>query len=215
MKPILIIAGVVLIAVFIASLAYNKFLQTITNVYKDVSEKEGGEVETGGLSLRPRLKLWYKGTPVVISHAYTGTLSAKPGYYTFAQFWDLPRPKFRFRIVPTKRLDQLEKELMRHKMETGIQELDSAFTISSNHPEKMKSILTADVVDTLLEWLRVSTDNGIEDIHNYEDKLVFSIYGVPQEHAVYHQLLDSAKLLLQAYLDVVISPDQKKTAVGC
>ena len=214
MKPILIIAGVVLIAAFISWLVYNKRLQVITTTYKNVAEKEGGEVETGGLSLRPSLKLWYQGTPVLISHAYTGTLSAKPGYYTFAQFCDLPRPSFKFRITPTMKLDPLELQMMRHKVVTGIQELDDIYTICSNPPEQMQAFLTPEVIKMLLDWSHRSAENGIEDIHNFEDKLVFSIFGIPQEHAVYHHLLDSAKQLLKAYLAANTNPDLLRTAVG-
>ena len=39
MKPILIITGVVLITFFIAWLVYNKRLQIITNIYKEIAER--------------------------------------------------------------------------------------------------------------------------------------------------------------------------------
>ena len=217
MKPILIITGVVLITFFIAWLVYNKRLQIITNIYKEIAEKEGGDVETGGLSLRPQVKLWYKGTPVLISHAYTGTLSAKPGYYTYAQISDLPKATFNFRIVPTSKLDQIDLKMMRNKINTEINELDEIYTISSNPPEQMKAFLTPDVVSMLIKWSQQYLDNGngIEDIHNYEDKLVFSIFGIPENHAIYDQLLESTKLILEAYLAANISPGLPKSAVGC
>jgi len=214
MKLILIIAGVVVVAVFIAWLIYNKRLQNITSIYKEIAERQGGEVETGGLSLQPRLKLWYQGTPILISHAYTGTLSAKPGYYTYAQFSQLPKTAFRFRIVPTAKLDQIDQQMMRHKMRLGIDELDEHFTASSNQPEHMQALLTPEVIKNLLEWVQASELDGIEDIHNFEDKLVFSIFGTPPDYAAYQKLLTSAKLFLDAYLAAMISPDRKKSGGG-
>ena len=206
MKIILIITGVVLVAVFITWLVYNKRLQIITNIYKEIAERQGGEVETGGMSLHPRLRLWYQGTPILISHAYTGTLSAKPGYYTFAQFSQLPKTAFKFRIVPTSKLDQTEQQMMRHRMSSGIDALDDHYTISSNQPDQMQTLLTPEVIRDLQEWGQTSETDGIEDIHNFEDKLVFSIFGTPQDVAVYQKLLNSAKLFLDAYLAVMISP---------
>lgn len=214
MKTILIIAGVVLIAMFIAWLVYNKRLQMITQMYKEIAEKQGGEVETGGLSLHPKLKLWYKGTPVLISYAFTGTLADKPGYYTFAQFGELPKPCFKFRIVPTAKMDQKDYQFMKHKMQTEIRELDEYYTVSSNRPEQLKAFLTPAVVNTLLEWTKGPEANGIEDIHILDDKLVFSISGIPQEQAVYQKVLDSAKEILDAYLAANLIPGLLKNAAG-
>ena len=214
MKIILIIAGVVLVAVFIAWLIYNQRLQSITNIYKEIAERQGGEVETGGLSLQPRLKLWYQGTPILISHAYTGTLSRKPSYYTYALFSQLPKTSFTFRIVPTSKLDQIDQQMMRHKMSLGIDELDEFFTASSNRPQQMQALLTPKVIQDLLEWGQATEMEGIEDIHNFEDKLIFSIFGTPQDYAAYQKLLNSAKLFLDAYLAAVISPDPQKNGGG-
>lgn len=214
MKPILIIAGIVLIVVFISWLNYNKRLQSITHTYKNIAEQEGGEVETGGLSLRPRLKLWYQGTPVLISHAYTGTLSAKPGYYTFAQICDLPTPTFQFRIAPTSKLDPIDLAWLRHKLESGIPELDSTYTFSCSLPALLDALLTPELVEILIAWGQGSSTNGIEDIHNEDDKLVFSIYGMPEDHTVYDRLLESVKTLLKAYLAANANPDRLKSAVA-
>jgi len=205
MKTILIITGVVLTAIFITWLIYNKRLQNITNIYKEIAERQGGEVETGGLSLHPRLRLWYQGTPILISHAYTGTLSAKPGYYTFALFSQLPKTGFKFRIVPTSKLDQVDQQMMRHRMRSGIEALDDHYTISTSHPSPMQALLTPDVVKDLLEWGQTSEKDGIEDIHNADDRLFFSIFGTPQDYAAYQKLLDSAKRFLDAYLAAIIT----------
>lgn len=214
METILIITGVVLVAVFIAWLIYNKRLQNITNIYKEIAERQGGEVETGGLSLHPRLRLWYQGTPILVSHAYTGTLSKNPGYYTYALFSQLPKTTFKFRIVPTIKLDQIDQQMMRHKMSFGIDELDEHFTASSNRPTQMQALLTPEVIQDLLEWEHTSELDGIEDIHNFEDKLVFSIFGTPQNYAAYQKLLNSAKRFLDAYLAAMINPDPQNNGGG-
>jgi hypothetical protein len=78
----------------------------------------------------------------------------------------------------------------------------------------MQALLTPEVIQDLLEWEHTSELDGIEDIHNFEDKLFFSIVGTPQNYAVYQKLLNSAKRFLDAYLAAMINPDPQKNGGG-
>lgn len=200
MIPLLVILGLLLIVVFIAWLDHNRHLQQITSIYKDVADQAGGVVETGGLSLHPRMRLKFEDVPLIISHAYTGTLSNKTSYYSYVQFSHLERSRLKFRMYPTFRMNEIEDDLIKKELATTGTLLDGVVTIKTNRSEKMGAVLTPEVIEALLAWIHREDTHKLQDIHNYEDKFVFGVAGIPEEHQVYTDMIRTAKLILDAYL---------------
>lgn len=204
MDTILILLGVVLVVVFVSWVNRNRKLQMLVAAFKKVADEEQGEVVTGGLSLRPRLRLTYAGKPLEVSFAATGTSISQASEYSFALFREMPETSLRFQILPITGKKIIERQIgLKDRALTGHADVDANFVIHANDAEKLRVLLTPEVVQDLAMWAKPESQPRLGEIRNFDDKLVFCANTLLDRPQDIQLLVSSAKILADAYMATV------------
>ncbi len=200
-KTILVLAGVIFTILFIAWLYENRKLKQLVTVLKQVADLENGEVQTGGLSLRPRLHLTSAGKPLEISHGSTGLVASPASIYTYLLAKKLPHEPFLFQIQPAPDSGgQAPVPAGLRKVDSGDPALDTAFAFMTSDAAKLPAFLTPAVRAELLKW--AGREEGIEEMRNFDDRFFLAVYGMLDTPEQYHDLIASGKVFLDAYLSL-------------
>ncbi len=88
-------------------------------------------------------------------------------------------------------------------MSTPAGKLDQRLVIYTNDERWMQAVLSDRIRADLLRWADQKRENRINDIRNYEDKLIYAVTGTLDNYEETKLLLDTACRFYDAVTDVV------------
>jgi hypothetical protein len=175
----------------------------MTPILRRLAAEKYGTVESPSLFLMPKLRFSYSGIEVEVSCASTG-IAGESTRYTYAVFAGLDSKGFEFQILP-RSLQTIGDKLigLKKSMSTAIEKLDKRLDIYTNNDSLMKELLSDRIQADLLSWSEQKTVNRINDIRNYDDKLIFAVTGTLKNYEEYKLLLDTACRFYDAVTNVL------------
>jgi hypothetical protein len=88
-------------------------------------------------------------------------------------------------------------------MFTRAGELDARLAIYTNDERWMEAVLSDRVQADLVAWAEQKSENRINDVRNYDDKLIYAVTGTLDSYEEYKLLLGTACRFYDAVTDVV------------
>ncbi|NIT14145.1 MAG: hypothetical protein GTN99_07890, partial [Candidatus Dadabacteria bacterium] len=178
MSHYLVIALVALLGLLTGWIFHTRTKKSLLKNLRLLALEKDGIIKQGLFTL-PKLHYKYDGKEVEISSASTGS-SAESEQYTYVLINGIDFKGFEFRLIPKSIQTVIDTAFNIHKqIPTGYAEFDDYFSVYSNSRDKMLKILNDKVRSDLLDWAEKKSVNSINDIRNYDDKLIFSISGEP------------------------------------
>jgi hypothetical protein len=192
MNLALVIGMLILGGVGLGWVLHHRSVRHMAPILRQLAAENNGKVESSSLFLMPKLRFSHSGTEVEVSSASTG-IAGESTRYTYAVFAGLDLKNFMFRILPRSLQTIGDKWIGRKKpMSSGVDKLDKRLAIYTNNVPLMKAVLSDHIQADLLSWAEQKTVNRINDIRNYDDKLIFAVAGTLKNYNEYKRLLDTA-----------------------
>ena len=94
---------------------------------------------------------------------------------------------------------------IRKQIPTGDSLLDKYFSVYSNDKDKIFKILNYETKSDLLKWAQKKPINRISDIRNYDDKIIFCVYGELKDRYEFEQLVKSAIDFYDSHKEVLLN----------
>jgi len=164
----------------------------MTPVLRRLALERDGVVESPSPVLMPKLRFSHAGVAVEVSSASSGT-EGQSARYTYALFSGLDFKQFEFRIRPRSLQTIGDAWLgIKKPMVSVPGRLDERLAIYTNDARRMEAVLAERVQVDLLSWAEQEKENRIEDVRNYDDKLIYAVTGTLGEYGEYQLLLETA-----------------------
>ncbi len=188
MDSTLLIGALILVGLSVAWVWHRRSVHRVTPVLERLAAARNGKVESRGPFLAPKLTFSHSGVPVEVSSAIDGESQA----YTCALFAGLDWKGFEFRILPRSVQTTVDNWVgLKKPMSTGGR-LDKRLTVYTNDNRRMEAMLSDRVRTDLLSWAEQEQENRINDVRNYDDKLIYAVTGTLDKYEEYQQLIDTA-----------------------
>ena len=203
MNVALLVGVLILSGLSLGWILHHRSVFRVTPVLKRLAAEKNGTVESQSPFLMPKLLFSHSGTEVEVSSASTG-LDAQSTRYTYAVFAGLASKSFEFRILPRSLQTIGDKWVgLKKPMSTAVGKLDKRLAIYTNDDRLMEAVLSDRIQADLLLWAEQKTENRIDDIRNYDDKLIYAVTGTLNNYEEYKLLLDVACRFYDAVTSVV------------
>jgi hypothetical protein len=167
-------------------------VRRMTPALRRLALERAGVVESPRLASMPKLLFSHAGAAVEVSSASSGT-EGQSARYTYALFSGLDFKQFEFRIRPRSLQTTGDAWLgIRKPMTSAPGRLGERLVIYANDEVRMESVLSERVQVDLLSWAKQEKENRIQDVRNYDDKLIYAVTGTLGEYDEYQVLLETA-----------------------
>ena len=197
MSSYLTIGIVITLGWILAWILHSRSYKSLLENLKLLSAEKNGTIKQGIFTL-PKLYFTHDGKQVELSSASTGA-SGESETYTYVLISGLDFDGFEFRILPKSVQTIIDDKLgIKKQIFTEDSLFDKYLTVYSNNKDKISKILNDETKSDLLKWTEKKPINMISDIRNYDDKLIFCVYGELKDHYEFKQLLKSAILYYDA-----------------
>ncbi len=178
-------------------------VRRMTPVLKRLALERDGVVESPSPVLMPKLRFSHAGAVVEVSSASSGT-EGQSARYTYALFSGLDFKQLEFRIRPRSLQTMVDAGLgIKKPMASVPGRLDERLAIYTNDAGRMEAVLSERVQVDLLSWAAQEKENRIEDVRNYDDKLIYAVTGTLGEYGEYQLLLETACRFYDAVANVL------------
>lgn len=191
---LLVIAAGLLLAWFMR----RRSVDRLTPILKILAAERDGVVESRNIVM-PRLVFQYNGHEVELSSSSAGDGSEM----TYVQFSGLDLGEFHFRVAP-KALPGTGLRSSRGGEPVSFlkDQLGRRIHIFTNNEAMVNQILNEEVERDLLIWADWHGRNRIEDIRNYDERMIYAVSGELKNHGEYRSLIDSACRMLDQVVRV-------------
>ncbi len=178
-------------------------VRRMTPALRRLALERDGVVESPSLVSMPKLLFSHAGAAVEVSSASSGS-EGQSGRYTYVLFSGLDCRPFEFRIRPRSLQTIGDAALgIKKPMPQLPGRLGERLAIYTNDETQMESVLSERVRVDLLSWAEQEKENQIEDVRNYDDKLIYAVTGTLGEHKEYQLLLETACRFYDAVTNAV------------
>ncbi len=206
MSLALIIALVILGGLGLGWVLHRRAVGRMAPVLRRLAAETNGVVQSQGPFVMPKLVFSYSGTEAEVSSASTG-IDGESIRYTYALFQGLAPHGFEFRIRPRSLQGVVDEWVGFKSPMTGeVGRLKNRLAIYTNDDRRMKAVLSERIQADLLFWAEGERVNRINDIRNYDDKLIYAVTGTLTDHEELKLLLDSAYRFFAGLRDVLPPP---------
>ncbi|GHA15311.1 hypothetical protein [Oceanisphaera arctica] len=202
MSTAVLVSLIILCGLLLGWILHGRATRHITPMLKRLAAETNGVVTSNSPFLMPQLLYSHSGIEVEVSSASTG-IDGQSIEYTYVLFKGLPPHDFDFRIRPrtiTTRVDEWIGFRQASTLDTG--RLKNRLVIRTNDDERMHRLLADHIAVDLLFWAEQKT-NRLSDIRTYDDKLIYSIIGLPDDVHEFKRLLHSASRFMDALARVL------------
>ncbi len=192
MSSYLIIGFIIIFGWILAWILHSRSYKSLLGNLELLAVEKNGTIKKGRLLSLPKLHFTHDGKNVELSCASTGT-SGESERYTYVLFSGLDFKGFEFRILPKSVQTIIDNKIgIRKQIPTGDSLFDKHFSVYSSDKDNIFKILDYEIKSDLLKWAQKQPINRISDIRNYDDKLIFCVYGELKDQYEFEQLLKSA-----------------------
>ena len=192
-----------MVGVSLGWIIHHRSVRQMTPILRRLAAEKNGTVESPSQFLMPKLRFSHSGAEVEVSSASTG-IDGESTRYTYVVFAGLDSKSFEFRILPRSLQTIGDKWIgLKKPMSTALDQLDKRLVISTNNSPLMEAVLLDRIQADLLSWEEQKSDNRINDIRNYEDKLIFAVTGALKSYEDYKLFLETACRFYDAVNKVV------------
>ena len=205
MSSYLIIGLTITFGWIIAWVFHSRSYKSLLENLELIAIEKSGTIKKGRLFSLPKLYFTHDGKDVEVSSASTG-ISGHSERYTYVLFSGLDFKGFEFRILPKSVQTIIDNKIgIRKQIPTGDSLLDKYFSVYSNDKDKIFKILNYETKSDLLKWAQKKPINKISDIRNYDDKIIFCVYGELKDRYEFEQLLKSAIDFYDSHKEVFLN----------
>lgn len=171
---------------------HRRSLHRMMPFLKRLAAEKSGTVQSKSLFLMPKLFFSHSGASVEVSSASTG-IDGQSTRYTYATFSGLDSKNFEFRIVP-RSLQTIGDQWigLKKPVSTKAGNIEKHLAIYTNDPSLMEAVLSDRIQGDLLCWAENKRNNRIDDIRNYDNKLIYAVTGELNNYVEYKLLIDTA-----------------------
>jgi len=183
-------------------------VRRMTPALRRLAVERAGVVESPRLASMPKLLFSHAGAAVEVSSASSGS-EGQSARYTYALFSGLDSGQFEFRIR-ARSTQTIGDALLGIKkpMASVPDRLSERVVIYTNDERRMTVVLSERVQADLLSWAEQAKQNRIEDVRNYDDKLIYAVTGTLGEYGEYQVLLETACRFYDAVTNAVSNYSQ-------
>jgi len=205
MSSYLIIGLIIIFGWIIAWVFHRRSYKSLLENLELIAIEKSGTIKKGRLFSLPKLYFTHEGKDVEVSSASTG-ISGESERYTYVLFSGLDFKGFEFRILPKSVQTIIDNKIgIRKQIPTGDSLLDKYFSVYSNDKDKIFKILNYETKSDLLKWAQKKPINRISDIRNYDDKIIFCVYGELKDRYEFEQLVKSAINFYDSHKEVLLN----------
>jgi hypothetical protein len=205
MSSYLIIGLIIIFGWIIAWIFHRRSYKSLLENLELIAIEKSGAIKKGRLFSLPKLYFTHDGKDVEVSSASTG-VSSQSERYTYVLFSGLDFKGFEFRILPKSVQTIIDNKIgIRKQIPTGDSLLDKYFSVYSNDKDKIFKILNYETKSDLLKWAQKKPINKISDIRNYDDKIIFCVYGELKDRYEFEQLVKSAIDFYDSHKEVLLN----------
>jgi len=205
MSSYLIIGLIITFGWIIAWVFHRRSYKSLLENLELIAIEKNGTIKKGILLSLPKLYFTHDSKDVEVSCASTG-ISGDSERYTYVLFSGLDFKGFEFRIPPKSVQTIIDNRIgIRKQILTGDSLLDKYFSVYSNDKDKIFKILNYETKSDLLRWAEKKPINKISDIRNYDDKIIFCVYGELKDRYEFEQLLKSAIDFYDSHKEVFLN----------
>ncbi len=205
MSSYLIIGLTITFGWIIAWVFHRRSYKSLLENLELIAIEKNGTIKKGRLFSLPKLYFTHDGKDVEVSSASTG-ISGDSERYTYVLFSGLDFKGFEFRILPKSVQTIIDNKIgIRKQIPTGDSLLDKYFSVYSNDKDKIFKILNYETKSDLLKWAQKKPINRISDIRNYDDKIIFCVYGELKDRYEFEQLVKSAIDFYDSHKEVLLN----------
>ncbi len=205
MSSYLIIGLTITFGWIIAWVFHRRSYKSLLENLELIAIEKNGTIKKGRLFSLPKLYFTHEGKDVEVSSASTG-ISGESERYTYVLFSGLDFKGFEFRILPKSVQTIIDNKIgIRKQIPTGDSLLDKYFSVYSNDKDKIFKILNYETKSDLLKWAQKKPINRISDIRNYDDKIIFCVYGELKDRYEFEQLVKSAIDFYDSHKEVLLN----------
>jgi len=205
MSSYLTIGLIITFGWIIAWVFHSRSYKSLLENMELIAIEKSGTIKKGRLFSLPKLYFTHDGKDVEVSSASTG-ISGQSERYTYVLFSGLDFKGFEFRILPKSVQTIIDNKIgIRKQIPTGDSLLDKYFSVYSNDKDKIFNILNYETKSDLLKWAQKKPINKISDIRNYDDKIIFSVYGELKDRYEFEQLVKSAIDFYDSHKEVLLN----------
>ncbi len=205
MSSYLIIGLTIIFGWIIAWVFHRRSYKSLFENLELIAIEKSGTIKKGRLFSLPKLYFTHEGKDVEVSSASTG-ISGESERYTYVLISGLDFKGFEFRILPKSVQTIIDNKIgIRKQIPTGDSLLDKYFSVYSNDKDKIFKILNYETKSDLLKWAQKKPINKISDIRNYDDKIIFCVYGELKDRYEFEQLLKSAIDFYDSHKEVLLN----------
>ncbi len=205
MSSYLIIGLTITFGWIIAWVFHRRSYKSLLENLELIAIEKNGTIKKGRLFSLPKLYFTHEGKDVEVSSASTG-ISGDSERYTYVLFSGLDFKGFEFRILPKSVQTIIDNKIgIRKQIPTGDSLLDKYFSVYSNDKDKIFKILNYETKSDLLKWAQKKPINRISDIRNYDDKIIFCVYGELKDRYEFEQLVKSAIDFYDSHKEVLLN----------
>jgi hypothetical protein len=205
MSSYLIIGLIIIFGWIIAWVFHSRSYKSLLENLELIAIEKSGTIKRGRLFSLPKLYFTHDGKDVEVSSASTG-ISGQSERYTYVLFSGLDFKGFEFRILPKSVQTIIDNKIgIRKQIPTGDSLLDKYFSVYSNDKDKIFKILNYETKSDLLKWAQKKPINKISDIRNYDDKIIFCVYGELKDQYEFEQLVKSAIDFYDSHKEVLLN----------
>ncbi len=205
MSSYLIIGLTITFGWIVAWIFHSRSYKSLLENLELIAIEKSGTIKRGRLFSLPKLYFTHDGKDVEVSSASTG-ISGQSERYTYVLFSGLDFKGFEFRILPKSVQTIIDNKIgIRKQIPTGDSLLDKYFSVYSNDKDKIFKILNYETKSDLLRWAEKKPINKISDIRNYDDKIIFCVYGELKDQYEFEQLVKSAIDFYDSHKEVLLN----------
>jgi len=205
MSSYLIIGLTITFGWIIAWVFHRRSYKSLLENLELIAIEKNGTIKKGRLFSLPKLYFTHEGKDVEVSSASTG-ISGDSERYTYVLFSGLDFKGFEFRILPKSVQTIIDNKIgIRKQIPTGDSLLDKYFSVYSNDKDKIFKILNYETKSDLLKWAQKKPINRISDIRNFDDKIIFCVYGELKDRYEFEQLVKSAIDFYDSHKEVLLN----------
>ena len=205
MSSYLIIGLTITFGWIIAWVFHRRSYKSLLENLELIAIEKNGTIKKGRGGALPNLQFTHEGKDVEVSSASTG-ISGDSERYSYVLFSGLDFKGFEFRILPKSVQTIIDNKIgIRKQIPTGDSLLDKYFSVYSNDKDKIFKILNYETKSDLLKWAQKKPINRISDIRNYDDKIIYCVYGELKDRYEFEQLVKSAIDFYDSHKEVILN----------
>lgn len=205
MSSYLIIGLTITFGWIIAWVFHSRSYKSLLENLELIAIEKSGTIKRGRLFSLPKLYFTHDGKDVEVSSASTG-ISGESKRYTYVLFSGLDFKGFEFRILPKSVQTIIDNKIgIRKQISIGDRLFDKYFSVYSNDKDKILKILDDETKSDLFKWAQKKPINKISDIRNYDDKIIFCVYGELKDRYEFKQLVKSTTDFYDSHKEVLLN----------